>query len=144
MHQGDQSSIGTFTTLGDAEARARREYAALIRLTERHATGTQRRRWKQDDIPLDPLSALHRTALLAAGTQMRDDDEPEPDLADIAAALVLVDRARADIDSSESVLLQRARNAGLTWQQIAVALGVGSPQAARQRYERLTRRAAGD
>ena len=32
----------------------------------------------------------------------------------------------------------------MTWQEIAFGLGLGTPQAARQRYERLASRAADD
>jgi hypothetical protein len=35
-----------------------------------------------------------------------------------------------------------ARGHGLTWAQIAFGLGLGTPQAARQRYERLAGRIA--
>jgi hypothetical protein len=37
-------------------------------------------------------------------------------------------------------LLLIARGQGMTWQELAFGLGLGSAQAARQRYERLTRR----
>jgi hypothetical protein len=136
------TDLGTFVTADDQAARARREFAALIRLTERHAAGADRSRWREQEIPLDPLRAVRRTALVAVGTERCDEGEPDVDLADVAAALTLVEHARADLDAYESGLLQVARAGGLTWQQMAVALGVGSPQAARQRYERLTRRAA--
>jgi hypothetical protein len=136
------SDLNTFVTADDAGARSRREYAALVRLTERHAVGADRSRWQEHDMPLDPLHAVRRTALVAVGTERRADGEPDVDLADVAAALTLVEHARADLDAYESGLLQVARAGGLTWQQMSIALGVGSPQAARQRYERLTRRIA--
>jgi hypothetical protein len=37
-----------------------------------------------------------------------------------------------------------ARGQGMTWQQMAFGLGLGSAQAARQRYGRLTLRTAPD
>ncbi len=44
----------------------------------------------------------------------------------------------------ESSLLMMARGRGMTWQEIAFGLGLGSAQAARQRYERLADRADSD
>lgn len=66
-----------------------------------------------------------------AGTQL-----PE----DLYAALRLVDSARAEFDAMESGLLFVARAEGLTWPQIAEHLGVRSPQAAQQRFDRVTAR----
>ena len=54
------------------------------------------------------------------------------------AALTLIPHVRAEVDALEAGLLQVARGRGLTWQAIAFGLGLGSAQAARQRYERLT------
>jgi hypothetical protein len=61
--------------------------------------------------------------------------------ADLYAALQLVQSARAEMDALEAGLLFVARAEGLTWPQIAEHLGVRSPQAAQQRYERVTSRA---
>ena len=43
-------------------------------------------------------------------------------------------------DAWSSLMLRIARERGMTWQQIAFGLGLGSAQAARQRYERLVER----
>lgn len=51
---------------------------------------------------------------------------------------------RGETDDLETGLLQMARGRGMTWQEIAFGLGLGTPQAARQRYERLAGRAAAD
>ena len=59
---------------------------------------------------------------------------------DLFAALRLVESARAEMDALEAGLLFVARAEGLTWQQIAEHLGVRSPQAAQQRFERITAR----
>ncbi|MEV0195264.1 hypothetical protein [Nonomuraea sp. NPDC050691] len=48
------------------------------------------------------------------------------------------------MDALEAGLLQMARGRGMTWQDIAFGLGLGTPQAARQRYERLAGRATID
>lgn len=47
--------------------------------------------------------------------------------------LAAVDAAHEHIDLTEADLLRRARAAGLTWREIARAMGLGSPQAASQR-----------
>jgi hypothetical protein len=130
----------TFIPPDPAENRAGREYAAMIRLTERHATGEARRRWEDGGIPLRPLEAVERISLLAGGTADRADGEPPVDQEDLTAALTLAPRARGDLDALEYALLQMARGRGLTWQQIGYGLGLGSAQAARQRHDRLAGR----
>ncbi len=60
--------------------------------------------------------------------------------ADLHAALELVESARAELDALEAGLLFVARAEGLTWAEIAEHLGVRSPQAAQQRFERVTSR----
>lgn len=56
------------------------------------------------------------------------------------AALQLLPAARAEIDQLETGLLFAARGLGLTWAQMANALGLNSPQACQQRLDRLTAR----
>ena len=63
-------------------------------------------------------------------------------MADLIAALTLVPHLRAEVDTMEAGLLTLARGRGLTWQQIAYGLGLGSAQAAKQRFERLSARTA--
>ncbi len=60
---------------------------------------------------------------------------------DLHAALTLLESARAEMDALEAGLLFVARAEGLTWPEIAKHLGVRSPQAAQQRFERVTSRA---
>ncbi|RCV51447.1 DNA-binding protein [Marinitenerispora sediminis] len=122
------------------DARRRREYSALFRITERHAAHADRRRWDERRMPMEPLDAVRRVADLAGGSRIPEPDEPPVDASDVTAALSLLPRVRADIDALESGLLQMARGRGMTWQEIAFGLGLGSPQAARQRHERLTGR----
>ncbi len=48
------------------------------------------------------------------------------------------------MEQLEALFLGIARErGGMTWQDIAFGLGLGSTQAARQRYERLVRRTGG-
>lgn len=64
---------------------------------------------------------------------------------DLRAALRLLESARADLDALEAGLMLIARAEGLTWPDIAEQLGVKSPQAAQQRFQRVSTRAqAGD
>ncbi|MFL1380580.1 MULTISPECIES: DNA-binding protein [unclassified Nocardiopsis] len=67
----------------------------------------------------------------------------EADHDDLRAALRLLESARGDLDALEAGLLLIARAEGLTWPDIAEQLGVRSPQAAQQRFQRVSTRAQG-
>ncbi|GHE45747.1 DNA-binding protein [Streptomyces capitiformicae] len=122
------------------EARARRTYTSLFRIAERHAaTDGQRRRQIHPHV-LGPHEAIRLVSFLLSGAAMLEDGEPEVDRADITAALSLVPLARGEMDELEAGLLEMARGRGMTWPEIAFGLGLQSPQAARQRYERLASR----
>ncbi|MFU8853991.1 DNA-binding protein [Micromonospora sp. SL1-18] len=126
-----------FTAPDAAQARAHRNYAALMRIAERHAsTNSRRRRYAHPDIP-DAYEAATLVMALAGGAELEPGEEPV-DQADLMAALTLVPHVRAEVDVLEAGLVQVARGRGLTWQAIAFGLGLGSAQAARQRYERIT------
>ncbi|NYI98480.1 DNA-binding protein [Streptomonospora nanhaiensis] len=129
-----------FTPPDPDTARRHREYTALHRITERHAAGEARRRWDENGTFLEPVDAVRRVHDLAAGSALPEPGEPPLDTADISAALTLAPRMRADIDALESGLLTMARGREMTWQEIAFGLGLGTPQAARQRHERLSTR----
>lgn len=60
---------------------------------------------------------------------------------DLLAALALLPAARAETDQVEAALLFTARARGLSWARISQAIGLGSPQAAQQRFGRVTSRA---
>ncbi|MER7485811.1 DNA-binding protein [Streptomyces sp. NPDC126497] len=129
-----------FTPPSSDAARARRAHASLFRIAERHAaTDAQRRRQMHPGV-LGPHEAVRLVAFLLSGAALPEDGEPEVDRADITAALSLMPRARAEMDELEVGLLQMARGRGMTWPEIAFGLGLRSPQAARQRYERLAGR----
>lgn len=59
---------------------------------------------------------------------------------ELRAALRLIESARSDLDTLEVALLLTARAEGLTWSQISEELGLRSPQAAQQRYQRVAQR----
>lgn len=54
---------------------------------------------------------------------------------DPRALLRRIAQQRAELDRAESLSVRRARNAGLTWQEIAGVLGV-TKQAVHKRYGR--------
>ncbi len=125
-----------FTAPDAAQARAHRNYAALMRIAERHAgTDSRRRRYAHPDVP-EAYEAATLVMALAGGAELEPGEEPV-DQADLMAALTLIPHVRAEVDALEAGLLQTARGRGMTWQAIAFGLGLGSAQAARQRYERL-------
>jgi hypothetical protein len=133
-----------FTPPQPEQARAARVYASLMRIAERHAATDAQRRRQTHPAVLGPHEAVRLVAFLLSGAAHPDDGEPEVDHADITAALSLVPLVRAEMDELETSLLQMARGRGMTWQEIAFGLGLGTPQAARQRYERLASRAAAE
>jgi hypothetical protein len=132
----------TWTPPDAHQARAEREYSALIRIQQRHANDPARRDRGRHSAMIGPDEAARLLVSLAAGSAMLEDGEEGVDAADLTAALTLMPMARAEIDQVEASLLMIARARGMTWQELAFALGLGSPQAARQRYERLAVRTA--
>jgi hypothetical protein len=63
-----------------------------------------------------------------------DDDAAGQDR--LLGALGNLAAAHDALDAAEADLLRRAREAGVTWREIAGAMGLGSPQAASQRAHR--------
>ncbi|MFG2356335.1 DNA-binding protein [Streptomyces sp. NPDC048521] len=131
-----------FTPPQPEQARAQRVYTSLFRIAERHAATDEQRRRQVHPSVLGPHEAVRLVSFLLSGAAQLDDGEPEVDHADITAALSLVPLVRAETDELEASLLQMARGRGMTWHEIAFGLGLGTPQAARQRYERLADRTA--
>ncbi|SCL30279.1 hypothetical protein GA0074692_2896 [Micromonospora pallida] len=135
------SDADPFTPPHPAAARARRDFAALQRITERHADTAERRGRHTNPYLPEPYEAASLVLALAAGAAEPTPGEEGVDQADLMAALTLLPRVRADVDTLEAGLLELARARGLTWQAIAFGLGLGSAQAARQRFERVSGRA---
>jgi hypothetical protein len=131
-----------FTPPRPEEARARRVDASLFRIAERHAATDDQRRRQVHPSVLGPHEAVRLVSFLLSGAALLEDGEPEVDQADVTAALSLVPLVRGEMEELEATLLRMARGRGMTWQEIAFGLGLGTPQAARQRYERLAGRAA--
>ncbi|MBB2914410.1 hypothetical protein FHS43_005722 [Streptosporangium becharense] len=114
--------------------RARREQDARERLLSLGADALDARPWRPSPAPPSAVDlaqfAVWRWADLG----------PE----DILSALALLPAARAEVEGLEAALLFTARSAGLTWAQMAHAMGFNSPQACQQRYTRLTARQDAD
>jgi hypothetical protein len=130
----------TWTPPDASKARAEREYTALFRIHQRHANEPALRDRGRHLPVITPAEAVRLVVLLVAGGV--EDGEDAVDAADVTAALTLIPNVRAEVDQLEASLLLTARGQGMTWQEIAFWLGMRSPQAVRQRYERLTRRTA--
>lgn len=127
--------------LPDAQqARAQRVHTALFRVAERHAVTEKQRARQTHPSVLGPHEAVRLVAFLMSGAARLDEGEPEVDRADITAALTLLPLVRGELDELEAGLLRMARGRGMTWPEVAFGLGLGTPQAARQRYERLAGR----
>lgn len=112
---------------------ARREQDARTRLLTQGADELDRRPWQPASVPPSAVD-LARFAL------WRSADLPPEDL---LGALALLPAARAEVEGLESGLLFTARSAGLTWAEIADAMGFNSPQACQQHFQRLTAKTAG-
>ncbi|MEU7577619.1 DNA-binding protein [Streptomyces sp. NPDC041068] len=122
------------------QARAQRVYAALMRIAERHAADGEQRGRQVHPTVLAPHEAVRLVSFLMSGAAKPVEGEPDVDHADITAALTLLPLVRGELDELETGLLQMARGRGMTWPEVAFGLGLGTPQAARQRYERLVSR----
>jgi hypothetical protein len=112
------------------QAQAAREAAARARLLAAGAASLPRPPWLHEQQP-PAATDLIRFALWRANAGGED----------VLAALALLAAARAELDQSEAALLFTARAGGLSWPRISRAMGLGSPQAAQQRFERVTGRA---
>ncbi|MFE0173065.1 DNA-binding protein [Streptomyces sp. NPDC059002] len=141
---GPDASADPFTPPHPEQARAHRVYASLMRIAERHAADEEQRRRQVHPAVLGPHEAVRLVSFLLSGAAQAVEGEQEVDHADITAALTLLPLARGELDELETGLLQMARGRGMTWPEIAFGLGLGTPQAARQRYERLVSRTGAD
>ena len=115
------------------QGQAAREAAARTRLLAAGAGALPGLPWVHRGEP-PPAADLIRFALWRAGSGGLGEEE-------LVAALTLLPAARAEVDQAEAGLLFTARARGLSWPRISRALGLGSAQAAQQRFGRVTGRA---
>jgi hypothetical protein len=113
---------------------AAREAAARTHLLAAGAWALPRAPWLHGSQPPSAVDLI-RFAVWRAGTGDLDE-------AELLAALTLLPAARAEVDQVEAALLFTARGHGLSWPRISRAMGLGSAQAAQQRFDRVTGRAA--
>ena len=117
---------------GTDSQQAAHEQAARSRLLDGGADSLPRAPWLHRSQP--PASAdLVRFAVWRGQSDAIVDEEVE-------AALTLLPAARAELEQLETALLFTARARGLSWGRISRAMGLGSAQAALQRFDRLTGR----
>ncbi|MBB6568636.1 hypothetical protein [Kribbella sandramycini] len=109
-------------------AQAQREADARHRLLDRGADQLERRPWQPAPIPPSAVDLIQFF--------LHSDGDRDAAL----AALQLLPAARAEVDQLETGLLFAARGLGLTWAEMARALGLNSPQACQQRLDRLAAR----
>jgi hypothetical protein len=112
------------------DARAARERQAQTRLAGLAEDAITPRPWRPAPIPPSAGDLAH-FALWRSDAL---------DAEDLLHALTLIPAARAEVEGLEAGLLFTARSAGLTWAQIAAAMGFRSPQACQQHFTRVTAR----
>lgn len=111
-------------------AQVERERQARERILAMGADQLEARPWRP--APAPPAAAdLTQYALWRASDLTPDE---------LLSALGLIPAAKAEVEGVETGLLFVARSAGLTWAQIAEAMGFRSPQACQQYVNRLTAR----
>lgn len=116
----------------DDQAQARREHDARRLLLERGADQLARRPWQHGRMPPSAVDLIQ--FVLWQSTE----EQAERDTA--LAGLRLLAAARAELEQLETGLMFTARGLGLTWAEMARALGLNSPQACQQRLDRLAAR----
>lgn len=79
---------------------------------------------------------IYQVAATAGGSRRHGPPDIDPE--DVRAALRLIPTVRAAADRLETSILTAARTCDLTWREIAESLGLDSPQAAAQRWGRLS------
>ncbi len=117
------------------------EAVALERLTRRHG-GEPYRRLNSFGGPY--LAATPLEAVMLVAKALHHDDEDGVTGQDLDDAVLLLARARSDLDHHELELVDHARlRYGRTWEQIAKAAGGGDRRTAQTRYSRLRERTPG-
>ena len=112
------------------QAQAQRERDARNLLLDKGADQLNRRPWRPEPMPPSAVE-LTQYALWHSSELTADE---------LLGALSLLPAARSEVESAEVGLLFAARSEGLTWAQIAEAMGFRSPQACQQYVNRLSAR----
>jgi hypothetical protein len=125
--------LGGMPISNSDHVRAAREHGARQCLLEAGAASLSRAPWRHPSQPPSSVD-LVRFAVWRGETGTTTDEEVE-------AALTLLSAARAEMEQLETGILFTARTHGWSWGRIARGMGLGSAQAALQRFDRLAGRA---
>jgi hypothetical protein len=117
------------------QGQAAREAGARRWLLDAGAEFLPRAPWSH---PGQPPSAVELIRFASWRSATGDFDEDG-----LVAALTLLPAARAEVDQLEAAVLFAARSRGLSWSRISQATGLGSAQAAQQRFDRISARVEG-
>ena len=109
-----------------------REQSSRKRLLDAGATALPRAPWLHRSQPPSAVDLVRFAVWRGQGDDVNDED--------LMAAMTLLLAARAEMEQLETALLFTARAQGLSWGRISRAMGLGSAQAALQRFDRLTGR----
>lgn len=113
---------------------ADRERDARDRLLAAGASDLPRAPWLHRSQPPSAVDLVRFAVWQAQSGDETDDD--------VEAALALLPATRAEVQHLETAALFTARARGMSWARIARAMGLGSAQAAQQRFDRLSGRVA--
>jgi hypothetical protein len=102
-------------------------------LLDAGASSLPRAPWLHRAQPPSAVDLVRFAVWRGQGDTVNDDDEA-------LAALTLLPAARAEMEQLETAVIFIARAQGLSWGMISRAMGLGSAQAALQRFDRLTGR----
>jgi hypothetical protein len=143
MIQGSGVQSNYFDAVDD-QAQARREHDARRLLLARGADQLARRPWQQGPTTPSAVDLIQFVVWQSSG-QVADNNsahhgENGADRDMALAGLRLLGAARAELEQLETGLMFTARGLGLTWAEMARALGLNSPQACQQRLDRLAAR----
>jgi hypothetical protein len=103
-------------------------------LTPRYAVGVDGFLWEVMEQPLPDLDAID--AVIAASDRAQRGAGDQPQLMEVAAALVVLGAARLDMDQTEARLLNAAQASAMGWEQIAAILDL-SVEEAEERHRQL-------
>jgi len=109
-----------------------REQSSRKRLLDAGASALPRAPWLHRSQPPSAVDLVRFAVWRGQGDDVNDDE--------VIAAMTLLPAARAEMEQLETALLFTARAQGLSWGRISRAMGLGSAQAALQRFDRLTGR----
>jgi hypothetical protein len=111
------------------EERAGHEHRAQQQLLEAGASSLPRGPWLHRSQPPSSVDLVRFAVWRGQAGKITEEE--------VQAALTLLPAARAEVEQLETALLFTARAQGLSWGRISRAMGLGSAQAALQRFDRL-------